>query len=192
MVYLEKEQNVTVSHKISPPVFASSIIRRAPLSLFLFLLFIVSCQADLPTVAPDLGETPASDSRTLGTSPDMTPLSPDTIPSDASITTIPAVKPDRSSDSCGQLDDPLRQLSEADDPELFAQQHGLWLTPEGVGVEIRLTSAEATPDLIAYQIELRGQRAAIMEAFVPIAQLCNLAEDEEVMRIVPLRPLQMP
>lgn len=165
---------------------------RVSLSLLFLLLFITSCQAEVPPAPPENAATSAADGQMLDARPDMTPIPADTVPADALIATIPAVKPDRSSDPCRRLDDPLRQLYEADDPELFAQERGLWLTADGIGVEIRLASPETSLDLSGYQIALRNQRAAIMEAFLPVEQLCNLAEDEEVMRIVPLRPLQRP
>lgn len=189
MIHTGKKQVFTKG-----PWYASapSVFGCTPLPLIFLLLFIAGCQAGISPVPTKNNEMPASDGRTLGTNPHMTAIPADTIPADSLIVTIPAVKQDPLPGPCARLDDPLRQLSEADDPQLFAQQHGLWLTVNGVGVKVQLTSPETFLDLTAYQIALRNQRAAIVEAFVPVQQLCNLAMDEAILRISPLRPLQRP
>lgn len=189
MFYTDKKDTPLQSPLIASAFFTSW---RVSLSLLLLLLFITSCQAEVPAAPPENATTSATDSRLLDARPDMTPIPADIVSDDTLTVTVPAVKPDRSSDPCGRLEDPLRQLYEADDPELFAQERGLWLTADGVGVEIRLASPEVSLDLSRYQIAPRNQRGAIMEAFIPVAQLCNLAENEEVMRIAPLRLLQRP
>ena len=189
MFYTDKKDTPLQSPLVAFAFFTSW---RVSLSLLLLLLFITSCQAEVPAAPPENATRSATDSQLLDARPDMTPIPAGTVPADALIATIPAVKPDRSSDPCGLLDDPLRQLYEADDPELFAQERGLWLTADGIGVEIRLASPETSLDLSRYYIAPRNQRGAIMEAFIPVEQLCNLAENEEVIRIAPLRLLQRP
>lgn len=156
----------------------------------LLIIFLLGCQTAPESVAPDSPDTAFPGSRALETVPDRTSIPVENMPDIPLIVTIPSTKPDRSDDECAQLDSLLRQLSNAEDQQAFAEQHALLLTPQGVGVEIHLISPDVLLDLSTYQIEVRNQRAAILEAFLPVDQLCHLAANKEVTRISPIRLLQ--
>lgn len=158
----------------------------------LLIIFILGCQSLPEPIVPDKADAAFPGGNALEIAPDKTPLTIESAPDNSINVTISSTKPDRYDDGCTQLDNLLYQLYKAGDRQSFADQHTLLLTPEGVGVEIQLISADVLLDLSTYQIKVRNQRATLIEAFLPVDQLCRLAENEEVIRISPIRLLQRP
>lgn len=91
---------------------------------------------------------------------------------------------------CPNLDSVLEELATASDPAGFAASHSLRLAENGVGVEIRLATAGV--DLGPYRATVRNDGGLVLEAYVPVAQLCDLAHDPAVLRVSPLKEVLTP
>lgn len=86
---------------------------------------------------------------------------------------------------CGRLDPLLRELSQSDDPLSLAGVNNLMLTPDGLLVRLTLTHPNA--DLSAYTLTLKGQQDTLWDAYVPLAQLCPLADEPVVVSVEAIR-----
>jgi hypothetical protein len=95
-------------------------------------------------------------------------------------TTIPTREPSE----CPALDSQLYQLTKADNPLLLAEQLGFRTKDGKLHVLLVLTSEE-TAFLIDFGAELGTQSGNQVQAFVPIDQLCDLANTDSVLAIRP-------
>jgi hypothetical protein len=85
---------------------------------------------------------------------------------------------------CVNLDSRLQQLASADDPAAFAQTSGLEYDGARVRVVIEL-SGDAGPDPAVYGLDIEGQYANLLQARVPVDQLCAVAGDPTVSGVRP-------
>lgn len=90
--------------------------------------------------------------------------------------------PTRSGSDCPMLDDVLLQLVEATDGLALAEELGLPVRDERVQVLIVL-QGESTAFLDDYAAEVGTQVGNEVQAYVPIAQLCALSNDEGVLAV---------
>ena len=140
----------------------------AAVTLFLFLM--AGCSP--PAVAPleqDAPATPALD--TLEEDKIDQGISPDKLPADKA-------------SECPDLDSQLRQLIQAPDPLALARQLGLKVQDDKVQVLLTLAD-EDTKFLQEFGIEPGTQSGVQVQAFVPVDQLCDLANTAEVLAIRP-------
>jgi len=84
--------------------------------------------------------------------------------------------------ACPNLDSILVALSTADDAAEFAASHQLTLVEEGVAVEIHLAQPKMAV-LKQYQVSVQNQRGTIVEAYVPVPQLCALSKDSAILQV---------
>lgn len=89
---------------------------------------------------------------------------------------------------CGNLDTMLYELYLSPDPAEYATSHNLMFEDQQVGVSINLATENV--DLAPYQVEIRNERANIVEAFLPVEELCNLALDPGVLKVSVLKQVQ--
>lgn len=137
----------------------------------LFLPLMTACNAPgFPPAAQDAPPTPAFD--TVEGDLDLdTEVSPDTIPS-------------RQASECPDLDSTLFQLTQVSNPTALAEQLGFRVTDGKVQVLLVLAS-EDTEFLRDWGVEPGTQSGTQVQAFVPIGQLCDLANTDEVLAIRP-------
>jgi len=129
----------------------------------LFLLLMVSCAVDnLPATSQPPAATP-------------TPLSP----------VLPTPIPASTSEPCPTLDPLLRQLSQSDDPHSLIGVNNLILTPDGLFVRLTLTHPDA--DLTAYDLVSPHPQDTHWDAYVPLDQLCPLANEPTVVAVEAIR-----
>ena len=86
----------------------------------------------------------------------------------------------RDRSGCPQLGSQLAQLAAADDPQAFSAQTGLSYMPtQGARALIELRADES--DLAAaYHLTVESRYAEWIQAWVPLDQLCPLANDPRV------------
>ena len=134
---------------------------RFRLVVVMALLLLVGCAVDKQ---PEISRTAAA------------PLlsSPSTFPT-----------PTPTSEPCANLDPLLRQLSQSDDPLSLVGVNNLILTPDGLLVRLTLTHPDA--DLSAYTLTLQSQQDTLWTAYVPLEQLCPLADEPVVMSVEVIR-----
>lgn len=84
-----------------------------------------------------------------------------------------------SKDKCPGLEHVLVQLSEAEEPARFAAQRKLTMKDNAVQVVIQL-STEDTTVLDKFGIEVDSHSGKVIQAYVPVTVLCDLARDPNV------------
>jgi hypothetical protein len=91
---------------------------------------------------------------------------------------------------CPRLSSQLAQLAAASDPAEFSALHALAYQDAGVLTLIELAADES--DLVdAYGLTPQARYQQVLQAWVPVGQLCGLANDARVRSVdVPL-PLQL-
>lgn len=89
------------------------------------------------------------------------------------------------SEPCSNLDPLLRELSQSDDPLSLVGVNNLILTPDGLLVRLTLTHPDA--DLSAYTLTIQGQQDTLWDIYVPLAQLCPLADEPVVVSVEAIR-----
>lgn len=87
-----------------------------------------------------------------------------------------------SKDRCPGLDSVLVQLVEADQPAKFAAQQQLTLEGDTVQVVIQLASADASV-LKQFNVEPDSQNGTVVQTYVPVALLCDLAQQADVIAV---------
>lgn len=132
-----------------------------------FMLMMVGCGTDegVVTVVP------------TGTTAAATPTLFLTTPATA---TLPITL-----EPCVNLDPLLRELSQSSDPLNLTGVNNLMLTPDGLLVRLTLTHAAA--DLSAYSFTTLSQTDTLLDAYVPLHQLCFLADDSSIIAIEAIR-----
>ncbi len=133
------------------------------LIIVMVLLLMVGCVVDNP---------PAT-SQPLAATPTLLPPA------------TPTQIPTATSEPCPNLDPLLRELSQSDDPYSLAGVNNLILTPDGLLVRLTLTHPDA--DLSAYTLTIQGQQDTLWDIYVPLAQLCSLADEPTVVAIEAIR-----
>ncbi len=98
---------------------------------------------------------------------------------------IPTPTPAATSEPCANLDPLLRQLSQSDDPLSLAGVNNLILTSDGLFVRLTLTHPDA--DLTAYSLVSPSPQDTHWDAYVPLAQLCPLADEPAVVAVEAIR-----
>ena len=83
---------------------------------------------------------------------------------------------------CPKLDSVLYQLAQAPDPIDVAQKLGLAVSERAVQVQIVMTGPD-TGFLQSFGVRLASQSGTTAQAFVPVDQLCDLANRAEVSAI---------
>lgn len=89
------------------------------------------------------------------------------------------------SEPCSSLDPLLRQLSQSDDPLSLIGVNNLILTPDGLFVRLTLTHPDA--DLTAYSLVSPSPQDTQWDVYVPLTQLCPLANEPMVVAIEAIR-----
>ncbi|MFQ5400129.1 MAG: hypothetical protein ACE5E7_11085 [Anaerolineae bacterium] len=155
-----------------------------------------------PAVATDAASPPVTISSPDTTSQQQPQLNSDAAPLELTPVSLTAVSANVQVDVtttenradpvlCPNLDSVLVALSTAGDAADFAASHQLMLAEAGVAVEIHLAHPE-TADLTQYQVSIRNKRGAIIEAYVPVPQLCALSEDSAILQVKVIRPASTP
>lgn len=103
----------------------------------------------------------------------------------APLPSSPSPLPTTTSEPCPSLDPLLRQLSQSDDPLSLVGVNNLILTSAGLLVRLTLTHPNA--DLSAYTLTLQSQQDTLWTAYVPLAQLCPLADEPVVVSVEAIR-----
>lgn len=98
---------------------------------------------------------------------------------------IPTHPPAPTSELCANLDPLLRELSQSDDPYSLVGVNNLILTPDGLLVRLTLTHPDA--DLTAYSLVSPSPQDTHWDAYVPLAQLCPLADEPVVVSVEAIR-----
>jgi hypothetical protein len=132
------------------------------------LLLMAACG---PVPNPIVGQAAPTAEFDVSEIEPSTDLSPETIPP-------------REPSACPALDSQLLQLTQADDPLHTAEQLGFRVKDGKVQVLLVLAS-EDTDFLQKYGVEPGTQAASQVQAFVPIDQLCELANADPVLAIRP-------
>lgn len=127
------------------------------------LLFLLGCTAE---EQPEI-------SRVAAATPTLSPTAP------AITTLLPTRAP------CSHLDPLLRELSQSDNPLSLAGVNNLMLTPDGLLVRLTLTHPDA--DLSAYTLTILSQQDTLWDAYVPLEQLCPLADEPVVVSVEAIR-----
>jgi hypothetical protein len=86
--------------------------------------------------------------------------------------------------NCPRLDTRLSQLAASPDPVAFAASARLTLGPSGVLAIVEIAGVDGL-DPNAYGLTIEGQYANLLQARVPLDQLCDLATDPAVSRVRP-------
>ena len=103
----------------------------------------------------------------------------------ATLPSSPSAPPTPTSEPCPNLDPLLRELSQSDDPLSLVGVNNLILTPAGLLVRLTLTHPDA--DLSAYTLTSQSQQDTLWDAYVPLAQLCPLADEPVVVSVEAIR-----
>ena len=98
---------------------------------------------------------------------------------------LPTPTPAATSEPCASLDPLLRQLSQSDDPLSLVGVNNLILTSDGLFVRLTLTHPNA--DLTAYSLVSPSPQDTHWDAYVPLAQLCPLADEPAVVSVEAIR-----
>jgi len=93
-------------------------------------------------------------------------------------------------EACGQLDTLLVEFLAASDRLEFARQHGLDLNASGIGVTIFLQ--DPSVDISPFQVAVRNVRGPVVEGYLPVEQLCPLANAPGVLRVTGLMRVKLP
>lgn len=96
----------------------------------------------------------------------------------------PEAIPPRAARDCPGLDSQLFQLAQADDPALLAELLGL-RTKEGRVQVLLLLASEETSFLQDFGAEVGTQSGSEVQTFVPVDQLCPLANHNAVLAVRP-------
>ncbi len=146
-------------------------IRNAPIILksALFLFLICSCTPTYNQNSSGLNQTTV-EFATSEVQPDIK-ISPQTQELQKSI-------------KCPGLDSQLNQLIQANDPSGTAEALGFKLSGDKIQVLITLTD-ENTSFLADFDAEVGTQSGTQVQAYVPIDQLCQLANKDTVLAIRP-------
>jgi hypothetical protein len=86
--------------------------------------------------------------------------------------------------TCAQVDSRLIQLTQAPDPAAFAASAGLDYDDAGVLAIIELVGDDE-PDPMAYGLTEEARYANLLQARVPVDQLCLVAADAAVANVRP-------
>jgi len=89
---------------------------------------------------------------------------------------------------CPRLDSRLYQLSQANDKELFAKNSGFELRSTRVHVLIELREGAQLP--AGHDVVIDARFGRLVDAWMPIAELCGLAQDADVISVRPPDRLQ--
>ena len=141
------------------------------MTLALIAMLLGAC---VPPVSPATGQQdfPTAEFDAVEGGSD-TEISPETIPL-------------REPRECPALDSLLYQLTQADDPPLLAEQLGFKVKEDKVQVLLILASEDTdTGFLREFEAEMGTQSGSQVQAFVPIDQLCKLANTDSVLAIRP-------
>ena len=103
----------------------------------------------------------------------------------ATLPSSPSAPPTPKSEPCPNLDPLLRELSQSDDPLSLVGVNNLILTP--AGLLVRLTLIHPDADLSAYTLTSQSQQDTLWDAYVPLAQLCPLADEPVVVSVEAIR-----
>jgi hypothetical protein len=95
---------------------------------------------------------------------------------------LPSHPPDHTQD-CPRLDSQLFQLSRSVDPAKFASGAGLELNSSGARVVVELATGADMPS--GHGVVVEAQYANMVQARVPVADLCGLAQESAVVGVVP-------
>ena len=131
--------------------------------IIVFMLMVVGCGADEGVVTETVAAATATPSPTSPAAP----------------------TPSATTEPCANLDPLLRELSQSDDPLSLAGVNNLILTPDGLLVRLTLTHPDA--DLTAYGLVSPSPQDTHWDAYVPLAQLCPLADDPTVVAVEAIR-----
>lgn len=138
----------------------------------LLLLLAAALAACVPSESP------------LPGSQDVSPVATG-VGSDSPDTALPAEAiPPRAARDCPGLDSQLFQLTQADDPAQMIEQLGL-RTKEGKVQVLLLLASEETSFLQDFGAEVGTQVGNEVQAFMPIDQLCPLANHDAVLAVRP-------
>jgi hypothetical protein len=145
-------------------------IRLAPVGLAAALLLLSPAACALPP-SPTTGQAAPSPEFDLMESQPDSAISPETLPT-------------RVARTCPDLDSQLFQLTQADDPPRAAEELGFKVR-DGKIQALLVLAGEDTSFLKEYGVELGTQSANQVQAFVPIDQLCELADSDLVLAVRP-------
>lgn len=97
----------------------------------------------------------------------------------------PGDLPSREPGDCPGLDSQLFQITQAPDPLNLAEQLQFKVR-EGKVQVLLILDDEGTDFLSDFEVEMGTQSGTQVQAFVPISQLCDLANTDKVLAIRPL------
>jgi hypothetical protein len=129
----------------------------------------------LNTIAPQTGESVAAQQI-----PPQTPLASIQLPADAQA--APPAPTSSKQQDCPKLAHQLYQITQAPDPITLAQQTGLRVKETKLQVLLIVNRADVQFAPI-FGVEVGSRSGTQVQAFVPIDQLCALANTDEVVAI---------
>ena len=92
-------------------------------------------------------------------------------------------------DSCPRLESRLQQLHAAEDPAAFAAFTALMYGDYRVLAIVELVDQDLPPAVDAFGMEIEASYANVVQAWVPVDQLCALASDPAVAGVRPVERL---